>query len=154
MTKALHITTEGKLNFVTLSKDNSADEIRQIIGGWFDCVNNEEIGVVGYVHDEGLLIDLPANVVASLLFGQPLAGDCVVIGAYNEQGEYDGENHDIPSQLTGDTFRTIAEDLLANAGLVRLVTELVKTVDLTPKVVSMNDEQFDHYIKTGEIPNV
>ncbi len=33
--------------------------INELVGGWFDCVNDWEMGVTAYVHDEGLLIDLP-----------------------------------------------------------------------------------------------
>jgi hypothetical protein len=36
------------------------------------------------------------NFVATALFGRILCGTCVVFGAMNEDGEYDGDDHNVP----------------------------------------------------------
>lgn len=76
--------------------------IHEQVGGWFDCVRNDSL--VGYVHDEGLLIGLPLNPIATALFGRIIVGNCVVYSFRNEKGEYDGDNH----PLTLDDLSVIA----------------------------------------------
>ncbi len=90
--KALHIKTDGTFTELTLS--GNYQEINALVGGWFDAVRGEDFVV--YVHDEGLLIGLEPNVFATMLTGQVIVGDVVIVGALNENGEYDGENHDVP----------------------------------------------------------
>ena len=65
--------------------------IHEQVGGWFDCVTTESL--VGYVHDEGLLIGLQLNPIATALFGRILVGNCVVYSHLNDKGEYDGDSH-------------------------------------------------------------
>jgi hypothetical protein len=74
-----------------------ADFIHATVDGYFDCVRPVApgLGVVGYVHDEGLLLGLQPNAVASALFGRFLVGTCVVVGAFDDNGNYDGDNHNI-----------------------------------------------------------
>lgn len=91
--KALHIKTDGTFTELTLS--GNYQEINALVGGWFDAVRGEDFVV--YVHDEGLLIEgFEPNVFATMLTGRVIFGDVVIVGALNENGEYDGENHDVP----------------------------------------------------------
>ena len=76
--------------------------IHEQVGGWFDCVTTESL--VGYVHDEGLLLGLQLNPIATALFGRIIVGNCVVYSFRNEKGEYDGDNH----PLTLDDLSVIA----------------------------------------------
>ena len=72
--------------------------INTAVGGWFDAVHpypNDDLNIVGYVHDEGLLMGLEPNPVASALFGRFLVGTVVVVGALNEEGKYDGDSHSV-----------------------------------------------------------
>ena len=72
--------------------------INAAVGGWFDAVHpfpNDDLNIVGYVHDEGLLLGLEPNPVASALFGRFLVGTVVVVGALNEEGQYDGDSHSV-----------------------------------------------------------
>lgn len=89
--------------------------IQALIGGCFDVVrfdaSPEMIGasgdgftMVGYVHDEGLLIGLPINTHASLLFGRELVGPVVVVSGTSPKGKYDGENHDLPEWFNEFVF--------------------------------------------------
>jgi hypothetical protein len=85
------------------------EDIREHIGGYIDAVTTvvdpEEFGhdgakfaMVGYVHDEGLLLDMPLNERACVLFERKLVGDVVVVSGTNpDNGVYDGENYDMPS---------------------------------------------------------
>lgn len=104
--------------------------IQQLVGGCFDAVSAEmgaprfpdapsAFTAVGYVHDEGLLIGLAPNTMASLMFDRHLVGDVVVVSGTSPEGEYDGDNHDVPSwfadqvfdgslRLTANTFHSIA----------------------------------------------
>ena len=76
-------------------------DIQTMVGGAFDCVTAKVAGniIVGYVHDEGLLIGLEQNWFASALFGRNLVGPCVVVAGESPSGEYDGENYDLPESF-------------------------------------------------------
>ncbi len=96
-------------------------DIQQYVGGHFDAVRvnarnayNDDVTLVGYVHDEGMLIGLQDNWLAMAIFRQPLVGDCLLVcGTNPETGEYDGESYDVPESLcdyiTGPMVETVAE---------------------------------------------
>lgn len=67
------------------------------VGGHFDAVRpmNRDQKFIGYVHDEGLLIGLEPNTLASALFGRFLCGPCVIVGTASESGIEDGEDHNL-----------------------------------------------------------
>jgi hypothetical protein len=67
--------------------------IHDLVGDWFDCVVAGDL--VGYVHDSGLINGLPINPVATAVFGQIIAGPCVIVRSLNEQGERDGYDHSL-----------------------------------------------------------
>ena len=144
MATALLIKTTGEVEVTTVPEENGYQVLNELCGGWIDCVRNEDI--VGYVNDEGLLIGLDANVLASVLFGRPLVGDVVVLGAFSEEGEYDGENHDVPEQYLSDRFREVASALLADEQVTALITATIADIDLTPKVTTLTDEEFDAWL--------
>lgn len=144
MATALLIKTTGEVEVTTVPEENGYQVLNELCGGWIDCVRNEDI--VGYVNDEGLLIGLDANVLASVLFGRPLVGDVVVLGALSEEGEYDGENHDVPEQYLSDRFREVASALLADEQVTALITATIADIDLTPKVTALTDEEFDAWL--------
>lgn len=77
--------------------------IQDMVGGNFDCVRTDmgqpDIALVGYVHDEGLLLELEYNFLATALFKQELHGDCVVLWGLSPNGVYDGDNYDVPSHI-------------------------------------------------------
>lgn len=101
---------------------NDYKDIQQYVGGHFDAVrvnarngrNDENVTLVGYVHDEGMLIGLEDNWLAMAIFRQPLVGDCLIVSGTNPvTGEYDGESYDVPEELceyiTGPMVDTVAE---------------------------------------------
>lgn len=113
------------------------EHINTLVGGWFDAVRNdfdpqdfasniihedaEPFTVVGYVHDEGLLIGLPVNAMASIVLGREIAGPCVLVSGTSPSGEYDGENHDVPEWFADAVFQgglhELSEALHAEAEL-------------------------------------
>ena len=95
--RILFIHDDSEQGFVT-SQNLSPErlDIRSMVGGWFDCVRTDDGALVGYVNDSGLTDGMAPNVMASIVFGRPLYGPCVVVGGLNEAGEYDGDNHDVP----------------------------------------------------------
>lgn len=151
MTKAVIIRTSGTVEPLTLSDaDSGYLEIRNAVGGYIDAVRDERL--VGYVHDEGLLIGLAPNVVASMLFERPLVGDVVLVGCRNEAGEYDGENYDVPEQFLSDEFRYLAQVLAGDEGLIDSLTKTIEAMDFAPKFIALDDDQFDKWVETGEFP--
>lgn len=88
------------------------ESIQRLVGGMIDAVRidtqqiNQVTGeeeprftIVGYVHDEGLMLDMEINWIASALFQQRIVGNVVLVSGNSPTGEYDGENHDIPDTL-------------------------------------------------------
>lgn len=98
MAIALTISTDGGTLLTDLS---SLDDYREVVGGNIGYMHvTDDIGL--YVHDEGLLINLPQNNVATravvrglgesrglqwLAFNGPLRGDVVFIGPADDEGE-------------------------------------------------------------------
>jgi hypothetical protein len=76
------------------------ESIQSYVGGTIDAVRADvadNICAVGYVHDEGLILDLEMNWLASALFSQEIRGNVVLVNGYNKDNEYDGDNHDLPN---------------------------------------------------------
>jgi hypothetical protein len=90
------IITENSVSTKYFDTGVTHTEIHEIIGGWFDCVRTDSL--IGYVHDEGILLGLPINPIATALFGRVLCGTCVVFGAMSSTGEYDGYDHSVPAR--------------------------------------------------------
>lgn len=148
MTQALLIKADGEITSVVLPEENAYKTINSLVGGYIDCVTNGE-NIAGYVHDEGLLIGLAPNLVASVLFGRPLVGDCVVVGYLNERGEYDGNDYDIPEEFTSERFHRIAQLILGDERVRTAVEADIARIldDPSPKVVALTDEEFDAWLE-------
>jgi len=129
MPTALLLKTNGEVLPIELTNNNDHEIIHESVGGWFDCVRNHERRIVGYVHDEGLLIGLPANPVSSFLFNQVLAGDCVIVGSFSETGEYDGESHELPPAFMSNRFVEMAREMGADIELNEKLNALLANVD-------------------------
>jgi hypothetical protein len=79
--------------------------IQNLVGGNFDCVRTDlgkpdDVALVGYVNDMGLVINLELNYLASALFGREIRGDAVVTWGLSPNGYYDGDNHDMPDFIS------------------------------------------------------
>ena len=148
MATAVVIRSSGEVFTQDIPTEDGHTLIHEIVGGWFDCVRGEEI--VGYVHDEGLLIGLPVNAVASMLFQRPLVGDCVVIGTLNEKGEYDGENHDVPVAFTSGRFFDFAKEIAEMEVIKEMLAKAISEMDFSPTITSLSDDEFSAWLEGGE----
>lgn len=93
------------------------DDLQKYIGGVFDAVTKEvsdDVCIVGYVHDEGLLLDLEMNWIASALFMREIRGEVVLVNGFSADGVYDGENHDLPEAFI-ETMKTTFMEKVADA---------------------------------------
>jgi len=78
------------------------ESLQQYVGGMIDAVRTElEDGtvIVGYVNDEGLMLNMETNWFASALFNRQIVGDVVLVSGTSPSGEYDGENYDLPESF-------------------------------------------------------
>lgn len=99
-------------------KISDIESIQHYVGGHFDCVTMEydphemfdEVSTetkfvcVGYVHDEGRMLNLEINELASTIFNQHLVGDVVIVSGTSPKGKYDGESYDLPEWFINGVF--------------------------------------------------
>jgi len=92
MSKALHLKTNGEITVVDIPTEDGHIFINHKIGGWFDVVRLRDTNLHAYVHDTGLIDNLPINNAVSMLFDQLLCGDIVLssIGDNGEEVDIDG----------------------------------------------------------------
>jgi hypothetical protein len=124
------------------------ENIQTAVGGCFDVVrfsgqdgDGNDVALCGYVHDEGLLIGLELNYLATMLFEQPIVGPCVVTYALSPNGEYDGDDYDMPASM----IAFLTQDLLVatakaynQAALLGFATErMIKEGSLTQEDVNL-----------------
>jgi hypothetical protein len=133
--KALLVKTSGEVTALELPRDGAHTVIHELVGGWFDCVNDYEMGVTAYVHDEGLLIDLPTNNAVSLLFRRILAGDAVLVGLADDEG-YDT---DVPSKFMTDHFANMVLDASQDLEVSLTLNNSRESMDLTPVITEWRD---------------
>jgi hypothetical protein len=94
------------------------ESIQHHVGGYFECVTMEydphemfdEVSTetkfvcVGYVHEEGRMLNLEPNELASTIFNQQLVGNVVIVSGTSPKGEYDGESYDLPEWFINGVF--------------------------------------------------
>ena len=117
----------------------------------FDFVHNDHVGM--YVDDEGMLNELEFNVPASIFMARALYGPVVLCAA-----KPDGEGNTLPASK---------EEVAGLAAVCRLWREVVtdavrlgqdvfvRANEATippPRIVSLDNEQFEQYLVTGRIP--
>lgn len=152
MAKAVAVLPEGKAFTFELG-DESYKRIVEVIGGYIDSVSHPDVdNVIGYVHDEGLLIGLEPNNWASYVFDRPLVGPLVLVGTLNSDGERDGEDYDAPEKFQTQEFADFIADFNTNEELKSLLANSIAEMDLAPKVIGMNEEQMDAWFKDGTLP--
>lgn len=135
-------------------------DIQAKVGGFIDAVvapfspsmfeddadlQGPDFEAVAYVNDEGIILDLPLNAMASIMFQRELYGPVVVVSATSPSGTSDGENYDIPEWFMDAVFqgglfqvaRTMKSVATIQASAVRLA--------LRDGIISQ--EQFDQLIE-------
>lgn len=155
MKKATFVPASGECRIVELSDDYdvSASQIRELVGGWFDCVRVDELGIVIYVHDEGIILNMEPNVTASTLGNRVLVGDVVICGSLSSRGIYDGETYDVPEVFGDETF--LIRSQLANTldELKRELSELAQEVLASSgQFTIMSEEDFQQAIAEAKEP--
>lgn len=95
----IHSGVGAKVERIQVSE---LEDIQSRVGGMIDAVRKQvskDIVAVGYVHDEGLILDMEMNWIASALFMQEIRGPVVVVNGLSNEYEYDGDNHDLPDEF-------------------------------------------------------
>jgi hypothetical protein len=95
----IHSGVGAKVERIQVSE---LEDIQDRVGGMIDAVRKQvskDIVAVGYVHDEGLILDMEMNWIASALFMQEIRGPVVVVNGLSNDYEYDGDNHDLPDEF-------------------------------------------------------
>lgn len=154
MTKALLLKTDGTHRRVDLPEQETYMTIRNLVAkdDGFDVVHDREKRIRGYIHDRGLLIGLPVNPVASLLFGINLVGDVVVTNPFNPRGLADGYDYDLDDRWFNENTLTKFKSISEDKSIIEALEEDVKNMDLDQHMYSLTDEQMTEYMQTGIIP--
>lgn len=79
--KVLRITPD-KVDLIEI--ENTLQSFKDIVAGYIECVTLSPGKVEMIVNEEGLLLDLPNNPVASFITGQYIAGNAVIGGVEGE----------------------------------------------------------------------
>ena len=114
-------------------------DIREFVGGHFDAVSalaksptGDDVAIVGYVHDEGMLIGLDDNWLAMAIFRQPLVGDCLIVSGTNPvTGEYDGESYDVPEALRDYMLYDLVQRVSVGYNQTMVVSEALDWAELS-----------------------
>ena len=132
-------------------------DIQAKVGGHFDCVRinvgsdpsaDDVFTLVGYVHDEGRILNPPLeiNLMASMIFNQEIRGNCVILSGTNpETKAYDGENYDLPAVFYEYLCKQMTKDIEQSVSFTRL---LASSVSLSYKAKQISKEEFDYIHET------
>jgi hypothetical protein len=111
-TRAVVVKTDGSVNEVFAEWDY--EQLSQEVGGYIEAVNYGNQPYFAYINDEGKMLNLDENVLATelwyrsgqrILIGDYIAGDAVFFGLVDEEGE----NTDAPIMIL-EQLRKIAKD--------------------------------------------
>lgn len=103
MVKALVIpTAEGEP--ITECEVNKLEDYQAVVGGWIEPVDIPALGVTVYVHEEGLMLNLPFNPRATFLcwyFVPEARQKAMLVGPALITGLPDrsGDSTDVPSEV-------------------------------------------------------
>ena len=87
--KAVLIQVDGTSKEVTLT-GNTLRELQKLVGGYIEVVSGiilDRPDIVMVINEEGKLMGLPTNIIASILYGDTIVGDAILIGERN--GDFD-----------------------------------------------------------------
>lgn len=106
MPKGIIIKPTEDPRVITIKDDS---EIGKLLGGWLEGVFPCK-GIVCYVDEEGLMKNLPQNVLTTMALRrysqlptrQMIVGPSLWFGTLNAEGVMDGETHDLPDAVIKD----------------------------------------------------
>lgn len=92
MEQAVIIKTDGSKSVVEFDSTTSYDTLSKAVGGWIECVTlRDELDM--WVNEEGKLIGLPQNPIATALFADSfgtsdvIMGDVIITCGTDQEGE-------------------------------------------------------------------
>ena len=80
--KALKL--EGRTHEV-IEIENTLEALQKAVGGYIETVRLRVDDAVMIVNEEGLLLGLPYNVIASGFADQPIVGTAIIVGINGEE---------------------------------------------------------------------
>lgn len=83
MINAIQVNPDGSATHVEI---DGLDDMQRIVGGLIDFVANPEDDFEVIVNDEGLLMNLELNTLASILSGRRLVGPAILVGRADSEG--------------------------------------------------------------------
>lgn len=98
MEKAIIVKSDPSLKIVEFNVGKSSTLIKEAVGGLFDCIHLPSLGVDMWINDEGKILKLPMNAVATLMYAQEfnttdyIAGDVIFTGGVDSEGNTLGLN--------------------------------------------------------------
>lgn len=142
---------------------DGVNSIQEQVGGVFDAVRTSfpsekgtgEGVLVGYIHDEGLLLDLDMNWLASAVFKQEIRGNCVVVCGTNAEGEYDGDDHDVPERVADVLLTRLVVDVAEAYNMSTMAAVAIRSAldagIITEQEYMDHVDQLDRSIEGGEM---
>lgn len=80
--KAILINTDG---ITETDIENKLEEIQKAVGGYIESVSLPLRDSVMIVNEEGLLLGLKINIIASEIANQPIVGNALILGVDGEE---------------------------------------------------------------------
>ena len=80
--KAILINTDG---ITETDIENKLEELQKAVGGYIETVNIPYHDSVMIVNEEGLLLGLKINIIASEIANQPIVGNALILGVDGEE---------------------------------------------------------------------
>ena len=107
MKRAILVPAVGEAHEVQIPErgEGELDALQRLVGGWIEVVPTDALTV--YCNEEGKIIPLPPNYRATNAFGselQPgdiLAGDVVVLGELDDEGDTTGLTNEQAEAVLG-----------------------------------------------------
>jgi len=74
--------------------DTSLKKLQETVGGYIECIphTHEFPKMEALVNEEGLIHNLPPNILASRLLNYPVVGNCILVLAQELMGDEPEEN--------------------------------------------------------------
>jgi len=100
--KALLVRTDG--TYEVINKEWNYDQINKALGGLIEAVYFPNYKAEGYINEEGKILSLDENILATnawynsgarILLGDYIAGDIVLFGQVDEEGN----NTEVPVEI-------------------------------------------------------
>jgi Domain of unknown function (DUF3846) len=96
MAKAVVIKTDGTKSVTDFNRSTEYNVIKQAVGGWLESIHLDN-DLTLYINEEGKLLGLPQNPIATAFFASyyglhqdVIVGDVIFVGGVDEEGYSNG----------------------------------------------------------------